>query len=266
MNFQIDYVKFVETLDKIKTDEEKNLISTTTSYFQLEQFNVIKESLLNYFAETKIQPGRLLRKLYEKKNGGASNEKFLTTEEFGEFLLSICKNSLAQKREVCNSFAKKIDINQDGKIDETDLNTFLNRSGYISEAEKEGTTTNFLKNTQTNQELFPKTPLSEEKIIDVLRDLRQALDNKGISNYEFVRRLDVNEVGFITISDFSKELDKIIKLSQPAKDGLFAYIDKRKIGMIDYEEIINVLNRSIVSAQVVSVYFDIKFYFVLGIK
>jgi len=241
----------VEILEKIKTDDDIKLISTNFSHFQLEQFNVIKDQLLNYFKETKIQPGRLVRKLYEKRNKEASNDKAIKVDEFGEFLYSICKN-LIQNKEICISFAKKIDINRDGNIDETDLNTFLNRNEYISEAEKEGIKTNLFQSNPTNQEVFPKIPLSEEKMVSVLRDLRQALDNKGISYYDFVRRLDVNEVGFITVSDFCKELDKIIKFSQPTKDGLFAYIDKRKIGMIDYDEIINILKKSVVSAQAVS--------------
>lgn len=57
--------------------------------------------------------------------------------------------------------------------------------------------------------------------------------------------IDVNEVGFITINDFSAGIDKVMKLSEPAKDGLFAYMDKLKIGMINYPDFLKVLKRSV---------------------
>jgi len=62
--------------------------------------------------------------------------------------------------------------------------------------------------------------------------------------------LDVNDVGFITIGDFSAGLDRVLKLSGPIKDGLFAYIDKRRIGMIGHDEVISLLKRSIVKAVI----------------
>jgi len=126
----------------------------------------------------------------------------------------------------------------------------LNRDNYIGEAEKQGTRTNFYQVTPTNNEVFPKEPLSEEKVEVVLRDLKKALNDKGIAFYDFVRMLDINEVGFISINEFSAGLDNVIKLSQPTKDGLFAYIDKRKIGMIGYDEILKILKRSVIDNKV----------------
>lgn len=249
-NFQIDYVRFVDIIEKTKSEDDIKLIATKFSYNQLDQFSLIKEIFYYYITESKIHPPKLLRKLSEKKNKEITNGRATNIEDFAEFLFEISQ-PFVKNKENCKVFASKIDINNDALIDETDLTTFLNRIGYIAEAEKEIVKTNSLKNVSTNQELFPKAPLSEKKIVEVLRDLRQALENKGISNHDFVRRLDVNEVGFITISDFCKELDKIIKFSQPIKDGFFAYIDKRKIGMVDYDEIINMLKRSIINTPVV---------------
>ena len=255
-SYQIDYVKFVELLSKIKTEKDMQLISTNLAHFELEQYNLIKDKLNKYLHDTGVQPGRLLRILYEKKYEGITGPKLIPVEDFGLFLYGITKE-FAKNKETCINFAKKIDINRDGHIDDTDFNTFLNRSGYISEGEVQGTRTNFNKTTGSltsgnTSDLFPKVPLTEEKLVAVLRDLRQALETKGISNYDFVKMLDVNDVGFITIGDFSAGLDRIIKLSGPIKDGLFAYIDKRRIGMIGHDEIINLLKRSIIKAVIVS--------------
>ena len=39
--------------------------------------------------------------------------------------------------------------------------------------------------------------------------------------------LDADQNGFITITELSENLDRIIHLSQPAKDGFFAFMDKK---------------------------------------
>ena len=61
-----------------------------------------------------------------------------------------------------------------------------------------------------------------------------------------MKKIDINDVGFITINDFSQGLDKVVKLSQPAKDGLFAYLDKLKIGMVDHSDVLKLLKRTVI--------------------
>jgi Ca2+-binding EF-hand superfamily protein len=68
---------------------------------------------------------------------------------------------------------------------------------------------------------------------EVLRELRQTLHLKRVSFYDMFNQLDQNKDGFITIEEFDK-IDKWVKFEQAVKDGLFAFIDKGKIGMIDY--------------------------------
>lgn len=55
-----------------------------------------------------------------------------------------------------------------------------------------------------------------------------------MSNFDLFKALDSNSDGFITIDEWQKNLDPIYKFSTAIKDGLFAYMDKNKIGMIDY--------------------------------
>ncbi len=46
--------------------------------------------------------------------------------------------------------------------------------------------------------------------------------------------MDVNQDGFLSIDEFCEGVDKYLKLSDEAKRGFFAYMDKIKIGMIDH--------------------------------
>ena len=47
-----------------------------------------------------------------------------------------------------------------------------------------------------------------------------------MSFYDFFKLLDSNQDGFITINEWQTNLDKLKKLNQKLKNGLFAYMDK----------------------------------------
>ena len=69
---------------------------------------------------------------------------------------------------------------------------------------------------------------------------------KGLSYEDFFNLLDSDHNGFITITEFSENVDKVMLLSQPAKDGFFAFIDKQKIGLIDMKTFLRFVGKSIV--------------------
>lgn len=71
-----------------------------------------------------------------------------------------------------------------------------------------------------------------------------------MSFYDFFRVLDINSDGFVTIDEWQTNLDNIIKYSQHIKDGMFAYMDKNKIGMIDYKSFLKVLEMSTIEGQI----------------
>lgn len=48
-----------------------------------------------------------------------------------------------------------------------------------------------------------------------------------MTSIDLFNLLDSDQNGFITITEFSENLDKIVHLSQAAKDGFFAFIDKK---------------------------------------
>ena len=88
------------------------------------------------------------------------------------------------------------------------------------------TLVNGMKDNQVKT-LNPIAPLTEEKFDRILKDLRSRLQLKGMGYEEFFNVLDAGQKGFITISDFSENVEKVMSLSQPAKDGFFAFMDKK---------------------------------------
>ena len=145
-----------------------------------------------------------------------------------------------------------IDIDKDGFIGKEDLETFLKRS-YLYRSD------NQLAKTMRNNEklpLYPTKALSEEDVNNLLRELRREMMMKRVSNYELFQRMDTNHDGFISIDEFCNELDKILPIPQEIKEGFFAYIDKNKIGVIDYNSLLLVLKKSFVTSTMVSYLLD----------
>jgi Ca2+-binding EF-hand superfamily protein len=104
--------------------------------------------------------------------------------------------------------------------------------------------------TLNTKGLFPTDRLDESKIDKVLRDLRRNLEIKNIGFAQFFQMIDNDKDGFITIQEFSESIERVIPLSQYIKDGLFAYIDKLHIGMIDYTFFNKFLNKSVTYPEV----------------
>lgn len=130
-----------------------------------------------------------------------------------------------------------MDIDGDGIVSIDDIQTFMSRHKYIgsSEVQEEWGARNPLETQASlrHKTLYPQQALSEKQMEEVLRELRQTLHLKRVSFYDMFNQLDQNKDGFITIEEFDK-IDKWVKFEQSVKDGLFAFIDKGKIGMIDY--------------------------------
>ena len=67
------------------------------------------------------------------------------------------------------------------------------------------------------------------------------MEERKINSYDLFKILDSNSDGFITIDEFCSGLDQIIELSQSTKEGLFAFFDYQKIGMIDFSRFLQVV-------------------------
>ncbi len=237
----IDYVNFIDKLQNLKSEEELQKITQNPALIEAEQLNTINEVLNNYFISNKIKTKELVAKI-------ANTNNKVSIERFSDFLYQICQSSLI-KRKNCLIFAQKVDLDHDGFISDVDIDTFRARSNYIIEGDRKTVSQN---SNKSGPAIFPKVPLPEEKVEVIIRDLRHALNQKRVSFFDFFKMIDVSKNGFVSINDFSAGVDKIAKFSQPIKDGLFAYIDKERLGIINYDDFVHVLQRSMADKPVVS--------------
>ena len=85
----------------------------------------------------------------------------------------------------------------------------------------------------------------------VLSDIRRAIREKKMNFYDAFKLLDSNQDGFVTIDEFLEGLDKFSTLSVSIKEGLFAYMDHSKIGLIDFPRFLTVIKKTIKEKLVV---------------
>lgn len=201
----------------------------------------------DFFSDTNWQPGYIVTKVQIFKNLDTNHPlKRVLKKDFVDFIDNKVFKDTAP-RELLEQLTERVDIDRDGYIGEFDIATFLSRYAYAES--KQAIQKTVLKGFSGQSEIFPKVPLPEEKVDTILRDIRSALAMKNITFYDFVKSMDPMNTGFVVINDFSTALDKVIKLSQPVKDGLFAYADTMKIGMIDQTSMINFVKRTVLDKK-----------------
>lgn len=165
---------------------------------------------------------------------------------FYEFTRRTFKRSFKNPKSLFH-FCNLVDIDQDGFVDPYDLEYFLKRHDYIQmdqeKQEEEDQPRVFVK--QQLPIVTPQLALTEDKANDVLRHIRSALDTQGVTYSEAFRLMDVNQDGFLSIDEFSGGVDKYLTLSDSAKRGFFAYMDKIKIGIIDQAQFLFVMKKSV---------------------
>jgi hypothetical protein len=98
---------------------------------------------------------------------------------------------------------------------------------------------------QPKKSLFPVKSVKASKIDVVLRDLRQALGSKNVSFREFFTKLDQNKDGLITYDEFRDGLIDLYPFSEEVAQGLFAFMDRQHIGMIDFNNYLKVMKKSV---------------------
>ncbi|CAD8159524.1 unnamed protein product [Paramecium octaurelia] len=188
--------------------------------------------------------------------------------------------------EECLEYCREMDVDGNGVVSDEDMNIFIKRYSYfnirkdlsqidqIAESMKIkpqfGDTLSAIEKTcvqsksidlvtmgqkkmfqslvdgmNQQKSLFPIEELPESKFDQILKDLRIKLARKGMSYEELFTFLDTDHNGFLSISEF-QNIDKIMTLSQPAKDGFFAFMDKQRIGLIDLNTFAKFMSKSII--------------------
>ena len=86
--------------------------------------------------------------------------------------------------------------------------------------------------------------LTPDRALDIAKQIKNAMINAKIAYREAFNRFDSNGDGFLSFSEFSSGLDKIMSLSLPIKEKFFSFMDKKKIGLIDYDTFLAVIQAS----------------------
>lgn len=91
------------------------------------------------------------------------------------------------------------------------------------------------------------------------KQIREALIAKKVAYREAFNRFDKNKDGFLNYAEFSQGIETILKLSEPVKEKVFAFMDKSSLGMVDYPnflDFIQITGANSISTQKTTDNFD----------
>lgn len=243
-NFMVDYVKFIK---RIKTASQKN------DYSSNESLSFLFSSLKDFMKKSNLTTKDVIRGLFENKPKTSKITETFTANHlkvavFARLFYLQIPHRKKPEFPIFLEMVKKMDIDEDGLIDQYDIETFFKRYEYLESGENEEkdkfsgkqtvnsalkTVTGFFGKTQS---LFPKLPVTEEKFDEVIGAFKRVVLSRKLTFFEAFQMMDTNEDGFLTINEFLEGMDKFIKLSKTIKEGLFAYFDSLKIGLVDFPQ------------------------------
>lgn len=244
---RIDYTRFMDDLEKVKDHNPfKNVVSRIKAF--MNQNNQNTEGFMR-----RLVLGESQSDFHPQHESGLDKERKVSVDYFTKFL----KNKVDKKRDEneLRRYAELIDIDTDGYISIHDLQSCLgNLNNETFYKDNGATLVGSFKSILTEREkFFPKDPLPSSKALEVIAKIKEALVTKGISFQALFSKLDTNNDEFLTFTEFSENIDSIVKLSPLIKEKLFALMDENNIGMVDYQSFLSVMKRTPVSAKIVRV-------------
>jgi len=206
---------------------------------------------LNYFLQSNQQTPLMLLKRLKKEEGGPSEA--VSVPVFGQFL----KSKVDKKRDEfeLRRYASYMDVDKDGYISEEDLKTCianLHNNQFFKNSGEALQKASF----SSQKKFYPQKGLPQERAIELCKQIRTALINQKIAYREAFNRFDANKDGFLSYAEFSEGIDKVLKLSEPIKEKLFALMDKYQLGMVDYPNFLEVIQTSSASGPSKKVHED----------
>ena len=230
-NERVDYIEFIDKM-------------TNTANKHANPFKSIITRINMFLSQNSLSCTSLMRRLTK----GEGNKR-VTITQFAEFL----KAKVSKKRTLPEllELSGKMDLDQDGYIDESDVATCLgnvkneafcanngvNTQGYINERK--------FYPTKTDQQLTPAQ--ASELCIKIM----DALAAKGLAPKEVFTLFDKNNNQFLSFAELSAGLDTILQISQFYKEKLFALMDENSIGMVSFANFKKVLEKKGVLGDVV---------------
>ena len=210
-NGKINYVAFLQRMSDVSNKEHNPFKSVVQR--------------LDYFLMSNQQtPASLVKRLLNK-SGTAASSNGIPVDYFADFL----KQKIDKKRNPndLHKFANFMDIDKDGFISEIDLQTCLsnlNSNAFF----KNGGEALAVSSFSSQRKFFPSNQnFTPERALEIAKQIKAAMIVAKISYREAFNRFDSNGNGFISFSEFSQGIDKIMTLSLPVKEKFFAFMDKK---------------------------------------
>lgn len=232
---RIDYTRFVDDLEKVKEHNPFKIVVSRIKEF-MKQNNQDVNTFMRRLVIGESQTGSNL-----DNEEGLDKERKVSISYFAKFL----KSKVAKKKDIdeLNRYAELIDIDGDGYISIHDLNSCLGNLKNETFYQNNGSTLvgTFKTILSEREKFFPKDPLPHEKALEVVAKIKEALKTRGISYRALFQKLDANDDEFLTFTEFSENIEPIVKLSPIVKERLFALMDVNKIGMVDYKNFLDIL-------------------------
>ena len=98
--------------------------------------------------------------------------------------------------------------------------------------------------------------MPREKALEVCKQIREALGIKKMQYRECFDKFDLDNDGLVSYAEFQRGLDHVVRLSQPIKEQLYALMDKNNIGLISYDQFLEVLRLENIEKKAIEDNFD----------
>eukprot|EP00352_Strombidinopsis_acuminata_P000755 CAMPEP_0176339896 /NCGR_PEP_ID=MMETSP0126-20121128/1127_1 /TAXON_ID=141414 ORGANISM="Strombidinopsis acuminatum, Strain SPMC142" /NCGR_SAMPLE_ID=MMETSP0126 /ASSEMBLY_ACC=CAM_ASM_000229 /LENGTH=179 /DNA_ID=CAMNT_0017683753 /DNA_START=1701 /DNA_END=2240 /DNA_ORIENTATION=- len=109
----------------------------------------------------------------------------------------------------------------------------------------------------TGIKFYPNSvKITREKSLEICKQIREALALKKMSFRGTFEKFDTNKDNMVSYAEFSRGLSSLVKLSQPVMEQIYALMDKNNIGLITYEQFLDVLRLQKIDKQTVQDNFD----------
>ena len=218
------YVKFLEVDSLGRLSYLKFLQDLTANVNKNHNpFRAIINRLAYFLKHNNVTPTDLLSRISQ---GGDA----ISVSKFADFL----KQKVDKKAElvVLQKLAARTDVDNDGRVCVTDISTCIkNLSNDVfwktkkSNENKNRTVTNFVPVEQK---------LSRDRLIELIEKINDEMGKNKISYRDLFDKFDTDHDNMVSLAEFTNGVTSLLSIAAPFAEQLYAVMDKRGIGLINY--------------------------------
>ena len=134
-----------------------------------------------------------------------------------------------------------LDIDKDGFITEADIETCIRNLPNMAFF-KNGGQAVAQSTFNSTTKMYPQASrLSKEKAAALVKQIREGLAAKSMQYREAFEKFDLDQDGMVSFAEFNRGMQDVVNLSVPIKEQLYSIMDKNNIGLINYDQFLDVL-------------------------